>query len=157
MKKLLGIVVLGFLFSGNANSKQVDLSCEISKFFAKELVLEEEKQIPLSKIDKRYLKKVTISFDMDKQEFLGSNLIYPDEYKKVLFTDDEIYFMTKGFKNKEDLFYYDTRLNRISGELTRTVKATETYVKQQLEANGKPILGWKRTQVYQCKVVDRLL
>ena len=105
MKKLLGIVVLGLLLSGNANSKQVDLSCEISKFFAKELVLEDEKQIPLSKVDKRYLKKVTISFDMDKQEFLGSNLIYPDEYKKVLFTDDEIYFMTKGFKNKEDLFY----------------------------------------------------
>ena len=117
----------------------------------------DEQQIPLSKVDPMYLGKVSILFDMENKKFLGSNLIYPIEYKSVLFTEDEIYFMTKGFKNNEDYFYYDTRLNRMTGELTRVTRVTESVVKDRLKKKKDDAgWGWKQTQVYQCKVVDKL-
>lgn len=117
----------------------------------------DEQQIPRSKLDPTYLRKISISFDMENEKFLGSNLIFPTEYKSVLFTEDEIYFMTKGFKDNEDYFYYDTRLNRMTGELTRVTKVTESVVKDRLEKKKDDTgWGWKQTQVYQCKVVDKL-
>ena len=94
---------------------------------------------------------------MENEKFLGSNLIFPIEYKSVLFTEDVIYFMTKGFKNNEDYFYYDTRLNRMTGELTRVTRVTESVVKDRLKKKKDDAgWGWKQTQVYQCKVVDKL-
>ena len=117
----------------------------------------DEKQIPLSKVDPIYLGKVTLSFDMENEKFLGSNLIFPTEYKSVLFTDEEIYFITKGFKDNEDYFYYDTRLNRMTGELTRVTKVTESVVKSRLKnKEADAYWGYKQTQVYQCKVVNKL-
>ena len=158
MKKLLGIVVLGLLLSGNAISKEVNLTCKLSKYFFKESVLKDEKQVPLSKVDPIDLKTVTLSFDMDKKEFLGSNLIWPIEYKSVLFTEEEIYFLTKGYKDNNNVFYYDTRLNRLTGELTRMIQVTEKAIKKQLETNSNAPsgFGWKQTLIYQCKVVDKL-
>ena len=118
---------------------------------------QDEQQIPLSKVDPTYLGKVSLSFDMENEKFLGSNYIFPGEYKSVLFTDDEIYFMTKGFKDNEEVFYYDTRLNRMTGELTRVIRVTESYVKSRLKIKDADTgWGWKQTQVYQCKVVDKL-
>jgi len=35
MKKLLGILVLGLLLSGNAYAKEVTLICELKKFYEK--------------------------------------------------------------------------------------------------------------------------
>ena len=157
MKKILSIIVLGLLFTSNAYSKEVNLSCDLSKFFTKKYTLQDDQQIPLSKVDPMYLGKVSISFDMENEKFLGSNLILPIEYKSVLFTEGEIYFMTKGFKDNKDYFYYDTRLNRMTGELTRVTRVTEHVVKMRLKKKKDDAYwGWKQTQVYQCKVVDKL-
>ena len=59
-------------------------------FLLENIRLQDEQQIPLSKVDPMYLGKVSISFDMENKKFLGSNLIFPIEYKSVLFTEDEI-------------------------------------------------------------------
>ena len=129
MKINVLIFCLVFIFTSNAYSKEVNLSCDLSKFFTRKYMTSDEQQIPRSKLDPTYLRKVSISFDMENEKFLGSNLIFLTEYKSVLFTEDEIYFMTKGFKDNEDYFYYDTRLNRMTGELTRVTKVTESVVK----------------------------
>jgi len=145
--------------ASKVKSKEVNLSCDISKFFTRKYMLDDEKQIPLSKLQPSYLKKVTLSFDMDNEKFLGSNLIYPNEYKSVLFSqiEDVIYFMTKGFKNNEDIYYFDTRLNRMTGELTRVTRVTESYVKSKLKTpDADTGWGWQQTEVYQCKEVDKL-
>ena len=151
------IFFLLFIFSSNTYSKEINLSCDLSKFFMKEYLTQDEKQIPLSKVDPTYLKKVSLSFDIENKKFLGSNLIFPGEYKSVLFTDEEIYFMSKGFKDKESYFYYDSRLNRLTGELTRVIRVTERVIKERLEKK-KPNagLGFKQTEVYQCKAIDKL-
>ena len=151
------IFCLVFIFTSNAYSKEVNLSCDLSKFFTRKYMTSDEQQIPRSKLDPTYLRKISISFDMENEKFLGSNLIFPTEYKSVLFTEDEIYFMTKGFKDNEDYFYYDTRLNRMTGELTRVTRVTESVVKDRLKKKKDDAYwGWKQTQVYQCKVVDKL-
>jgi hypothetical protein len=157
MKKILIIFCLFFIFSSNVYSKEVNLSCDLSKFFTRQYMTQDEQQIPLSKVEPTYLGKVSLSFDMENEKFLGSNLIFPTEYKSVLFTDEEIYFITKGFKDNEEVFYYDTRLNRMTGELTRVTRVTESYVKSRLKIKDADTgWGWKQTQVYQCKVVDKL-
>lgn len=157
MKINILISFLLFIFSSNAYSKEVNLSCDLSKFFTRKYMTSDEQQIPLSKVDPAYLGKVSLSFDMENKKFLGSNLIFPREYKSVLFTDEEIYFMSKGFKTTESYFYYDSRLNRLTGELTRVTRVTESVVKERLKKkNADPGLGFKQTQVYQCKVVDKL-
>ena len=158
MKKLLSILVLSLLFGGSAYAREVNLSCELAKYFFKEAVLSDERQIPLSKVDPIDLRTATLSFDMEKEEFLDSNLIFPMEYKNVLFTDDEIYFITKGSKDNNNVFYYDTRLNRLTGEMTRIIRVTENAIKKRLEENPDEFtgLGWKQTLVYHCKVVDKL-
>ena len=157
MKINVLIFCLVFIFTSNAYSKEVNLSCDLSKFFTRKYMTSDEQQIPRSKLDPTYLRKISISFDMENEKFLGSNLIFPTEYKSVLFTEDEIYFMTKGFKDNEDYFYYDTRLNRTTGELTRVTRVTESVVKDRLKKKKDDAYwGWKQTQVYQCKVVDKL-
>jgi hypothetical protein len=75
MKKILSILVLCLLFGGSCYAKEVNLSCELTKYFFKEAVLSDEKQIPLSKVDPIDLKTATLSFDMEKKEFLNSNLM----------------------------------------------------------------------------------
>ena len=82
-------------------------------------------------------------------------MIYPDEYKSVIFSDDEIFFVTKGFQNNKDPFYYDTRLNRLSGELTRIIKVTESHIQTLLKIPNARI-GFEQKEIYQCKVVDKL-
>tara|TARA_Y100000768_G_scaffold384188_1_gene367742 strand:+ start:710 stop:1189 length:480 start_codon:yes stop_codon:yes gene_type:complete len=155
MKKLSLYVFLVLMVCGQAFAKEVNLSCELSKYFIKESVLSDTNQIPLSTLDASQLAKVTISFDIDNEKFLGSNLIGPTEYKSVLFTDDEIYFMTKGWED-DNIFYYDTRLNRLTGELTRTIQPTKKYLKSQLKIENGTRMGYKLSKVYQCKVVDKL-
>ena len=157
MKKILTILITSLLWCNIGYSKEVNLSCDLSKFYTRKYMTSDEQQKPLSKVDPMYLKKVSILFDMENKKFLGSNLIFPTEYKSVLFTEDEIYFMTKGFKDNKDYFYYDTRLNRTTGELTRVTRVTEHVVKMRLKKKKDDAYwGWKQTQVYQCKVVDKL-
>ena len=103
MKKLLSIIIVSLLLSANVYSKEINLSCDLSKFLTKKFFFKDLKQIPLSQVDSTYLKKVTLSFDLENEKFLGSNLIYGNEYKSVLFTDDEIFFMTKGYKDNKDI------------------------------------------------------
>jgi hypothetical protein len=156
MKKILSIIILSLLFGGNGYAKEVNLSCELSKYFIKESVLSDTKQIPLSTLDASQLAKVTISFDIDNEKFLGSNLIWPTEYKSVIFTGDEILFVTKGWED-DNVFYYTTRLNRLNGELTRTTQPTRDYLNGQPK-NKKNFtdLGFILSKVYQCKVVNKL-
>ena len=144
------------MFGGNGYAKEVNLSCELSKYFIKESVLSDTKQIPLSTLDASQLAKVTISFDIDNEKFLGSNLIWPTEYKSVIFTGDEILFVTKGWED-DNVFYYTTRLNRLNGELTRTTQPTRDYLNGQPK-NKKNFtdLGFILSKVYQCKVVNKL-
>ena len=157
MKKLLGIVVLGLLFGNSAYTKEINLSCELSKYIEKKGVLTDEQQIPLSKVNASDLKKFTLSFDMENEKFLGSNLIGPNEYKNVLFSslDNMIYFMTKGYK-ADDITYYDTRLDRLTGELIRTIQPTEKFLRSQFENTGTAEIGYKQTKIYQCELVKKL-
>jgi len=157
MKKLLLVLVFSLLALNVANAKEVNLSCELSKFFTREFTLGDDKQTPLSQLDPNYLEKKTIVFDVEREKFLGSNLILRNEYKSVLFTEEEIYFKTKGFSNNKNSLFWDTRLNRITGELTRVTRPTESYIKARLKmADARTYLGWKQTEIYQCKVVDKL-
>ena len=155
MKKTSIICFLFFLLTSNSFSKEVNLSCNLSHFFKKENVLDDLQQIPLSKVGSSYLQKVTLSFNVENKKFLNSNLIYPDEYKSVIFSDDEIFFVTKGFQNNKDPFYYDTRLNRLSGELTRIIKVTESRIQALLKTPNAHI-GFEQKEIYQCKVVNKL-
>ena len=159
MRKIILIALFSLILISNKSfSKEVNLSCDLSKFFTRKYMTQDEQQIPLSKVDPIDLRTATLSFDMEKKEFLDSNLIFPMEYRNVLFTDDEIYFITKGSKNNDNVFYYDTRLNRITGEMTRMIQVTENAIKKRLEnnSNGPTGFGWKQTLIYQCKVVDKL-
>jgi hypothetical protein len=63
--------------------------------------------------------------------------------------------MTKGWED-DNIFYYDTRLNRLTGELTRTIQPTKKYLKSQLKIENGTRMGYKLSKVYQCKVVDKL-
>ena len=85
------------------------------------------------------------------------NLIYPNEYKSVTFSslDNMIYFMTKGYK-ADDITYYDTRLDRLTGELIRVMRPTEKFLKAQFENTGKAEIGYEQTKIYQCKLVEKL-
>ncbi len=49
-----------------------------------------------------------------------------------------------------------TRLNRLTGELTRTIQPTKKYLKSQLKIENGTRMGYKLSKVYQCKVVDKL-
>ena len=157
MKKLLLTIIFGFLLIESAYAKEVNLSCELSKYIEKRWALAEEVQTPLSKVSAVDLKKLTLSFDMENERFLGSNLIGPDEYKSVTFSslDNMIYFMTKGYQ-ADDITYYDTRLDRLTGELTRTIRPTEKFLKAQFENTGKAEIGYEQTKIYQCKLVEKL-
>ena len=68
MKKLLSIIILGLLFTTSANAKEINLSCELSKYIEKKGVLSDEQQIPLSKVNASDLKKFTLSFDMENEK-----------------------------------------------------------------------------------------
>ena len=157
MKKILGIIVLSLLLNGSAYAKEVNLSCELSKYIVKRWALAEEVQTPLSKVSAADLKKLTLSFDMENERFLGSNLIGPNEYKSVTFSslDNMIYFMTKGYK-ADDITYYDTRLDRLTGELIRVMRPTEKFLQGQFENTGKAEIGYEQTKIYQCKLVEKL-
>ena len=155
MKNVIITFCLLFSFANISFSKEVNLSCNLSHFFKKENVLDDLQQIPLSKVESNYLQKVTLSFNVENKKFLNSNLIYPDEYKSVIFSDDEIFFVTKGFQNNKDPFYYDTRLNRLSGELTRIIKVTESRIQALLKIPNAHI-GFEQKEIYQCKVVNKL-
>ena len=157
MKNVIITFCLLFSFANISFSKEVNLSCDLSHFFTKKNVMDDLQQIPLSKLESKYLTKLTLSFDVENKKFLKSNLIYTNEYKSIIFDDDEIFFITKGFYNNKDSFYYDTRLNRLSGELIRVTKVTESYVRRKLEIpNADTGFGWEQKKVYQCKLVDKL-
>ena len=157
MKKIILIILFSLiLIQTKSFSKEVNLSCDLSSFFIKKNFVTDEVKIPLDKVEPIYLNKVTIKFDMENEEFLGSNLIFPNEYKKVLFSEDEIYFLTKGIDD-DSASFYDTRLNRVTGELTRIVQPTKALLRKQLEnTDGSTDGGFKQTEIYQCKVVDKL-
>tara|TARA_R110000803_G_scaffold195571_1_gene258833 strand:- start:92 stop:568 length:477 start_codon:yes stop_codon:yes gene_type:complete len=157
MKKLLLTIFFGFLLIESAYAKEVNLSCELSKYIEKRWALAEEVQTPLSKVSAADLKKLTLSFDMENERFLGSNLIGPNEYKSVTFSslDNMIYFMTKGYK-ADDITYYDTRLDRLTGELIRVMRPTEKFLQGQFENTGKAEIGYEQTKIYQCKLVEKL-
>lgn len=157
MKKIILAIFFLIFFSNVSYSKEVNLSCDLSSFFIKKSFVTDEVQIPLDKVDAVYLNKVTLKFDVDNKIFLGSNLITSDEYKEVLFTDEEIFFLTKGVDDEDHFAFYDTRLNRLNGQLTRIMQPTKAYLRKQLEKKDGPTSGgFKQTEIYQCKVVDKL-
>ena len=156
MRKFILILVVGLLLSGNAYTKETNIECDLSKYTVMEDDINNSKQIPLSALDpSQRERKVTIIFDLDNEKFLGSSLIGKTEYKKVLFTDDKIYFVTKGFKST-DIMYYDTILDRLTGELIRTIKPTKKYLQiiSEYEIDNGTSLAYEQTTVYQCKVMD---
>ena len=157
MKKLLSILVFSLLGLNVANAKEVNLSCELSKYIEKRWALAEEIQTPLSKVNASDLKKFTISFDIENEKFLGSTLIGANEYKSVLFSslDNMIYFITKGHK-ADDISYYDTRLDRLTGELIRVMRPTEKFLQGQFENTGTAEVGYELTKIYQCKLIEKL-
>ena len=57
MKKILLVLVFSLLALNVANAKEVNLSCELSKFFTREYTLGDDKQTPLSQLDSDYLEK----------------------------------------------------------------------------------------------------
>ena len=72
MKKLF-IFFLILIINSSVNAKEVNLACELSKFFTKKYMMEDLKQVPLSKLEPTNLKKVTLALAMDNKKFLGSN------------------------------------------------------------------------------------
>ena len=47
-----------------------------------------------------------------------------------------IYFMNKGYK-ADDITYYDTRLDKLTGELLRIMRPTEKFLRGQFENTEK--------------------
>ncbi|WP_440654872.1 hypothetical protein [Candidatus Pelagibacter sp. HIMB1506] len=157
MRKIILITLISIiLIPTKSFSKEVNLSCDLSSFFIKKNFVTDEVKIPLDKVKPHYLEKVTIKFDMEKEKFLGSNLIYQDEFRDVLFSEEEIYFLTKGIDD-DHFAFYDTRLNRLTGQLTRITQPTKSLIKEQLKnTDGPTDGGFKQTEIYQCKVIDKL-
>jgi hypothetical protein len=146
MKKLLGIIALGLLLSGNAYAKEVTLICELKKFYEKRDSTSQKIQIPLNELDLILLEKQYLVLDFDKRKLIkSSSFIILSDYKKLNFTDDALYFKGHGQDTKN---FSDTNaiLNRFTGELEMHMKSTKALYEVL-----KTEEGYEMDRLYQCK------
>ena len=111
MKKLLGILVLGLLWCNVGFAKSTFIVCELKKYFVRENAMVDTVQKPLNKVDPTYLNKETLTFDFEKKVFLGTSMGWNGANMYHL-DSNEAYF-----KEVEEAFIYEVKLNRITGEL----------------------------------------
>ena len=111
MKKLLGIVVLALLWCNVGVAKSTFIVCELKKFFVSENAMVDIVQKPLNKVDPTYLNKETLTFDFEKKVFLGTSMGWNGANMYHL-SPNEAYF-----KEVEEAFIYEVKLNRLTGEL----------------------------------------
>jgi hypothetical protein len=148
MKKLLGIMVLGLLLSGNAYAKETTLICELKKFYEKRDRTSQKVQIPLNELDLIVLEKEYLVLDFDKKKLIkSSSFIILSDYKKLNFTDDALYFKGHG-QDTRHLFDTNANLNRFTGELEINMKSTKALY----EGTGSSYKGdYEMDRLYQCK------
>ena len=114
MKKLLGIVVLAFLYSGNAYSEEIILNCE---FDQGHIVWGDGEIEFINNTNPVKPTNKTLRINSKKKElFKRVDDISPIDKNRVLWTDKEI----KWFYNS-NILSIDTNLNRYTGSLVESV------------------------------------
>ena len=111
MKKLLWMIFVMVFWSNVGLAKPTFIVCELKKYIVRENAKIDEVQIPLNKVDSTYLNKETLTFDFEKKVFLGTSMGWNGANMYHL-SPNEAYF-----KEVEEAFIYEVKLNRITGEL----------------------------------------
>ena len=121
MKKLLSILVLGFLLSGNAYAEEITFNCKFINWVEykpmDEIIKTKKDLSPDITMDKQ----ITFEKVSETEIFvLKTSFIYPviKDKIKVSFVDDDLIFSFRENENFTTSFF----LNRVSGELIRRVK-----------------------------------
>ena len=109
-KRFLWIMVM-VLWSNVGLAKPTVIVCELKKYIVRENEKIDEVQIPLNKVDSTYLNKETLTFDFEKKVFLGTSMGWNGANVYHL-DSNEAYF-----KEVEEVFIYEVKLNRLTGEL----------------------------------------
>ena len=92
MKKLLGIVVLSLLLSGNAYTQETALICELKKFFSRKNLVSKQIETPLNQVDPIYISKQYLVLDIDKKEYIkSSSFIFTTDYNSISILLGQIY------------------------------------------------------------------
>ena len=150
MRKLLGIVVLGLLIPLNAFSKETSLQCDLKKYLKKETLLQDKKQVPMSEVPESFKNKEFLVLDFDNKKYINSSkFIFPMDYKSFNFSEDSVHFIGYG-PGTENYFYYNSILNRYTGELTTIIKPSKIVQKK------KPTeAGFELNLIYQCELTKK--
>ena len=110
MKKLLGVVVLCLMLSGNAYSEKVFLNCEFINGS-----LDDLKNNTSEKID--YSEDVTIDLDLKKNKVLDGPHLGADSNPFIYDDEDEISWQHQ-FGTTDNGMLHSVNLNRRNGGLT---------------------------------------
>ena len=137
MKKLLGIIVLGLLLSGNGFAEDIVLNCEFDKG---------------TRVETKYDTETKLENISDEAIILSSeynDIIeapWHDDYER--WTDTHVkwtYWTADGFAQ------YETSLNRLSGRMDTT-----HFLKFPIRTGEKEHVFWYYDMSYKCKKSDKL-
>ena len=146
MKKLLGIVVLGLLLSGNAYTQETALICELKKYFSRKNLVSKQMETPLNQVDPIYISKQYLVLDFDKKKYIkSSSFIFPTDYQRYTFNDEAVYFVGHG-PDTENYFHTSAVLNRYTGELEIKTQTSKAVAKRDPSQGG-----YKQLLIYECE------
>ena len=146
MKKLLGIVVLGLLLSGNAYTQETALICELKKYFSRKNLVSKQIETPLNQVDSIYISKQYLVLDFDKKEYIkSSSFIFPTDYQRYTFSDEAVYFVGHG-PDTENYFHTSAVLNRYTGELEIKTQTSNAVAKRDPSQGG-----YRQLLIYECE------
>ena len=138
MKKILGILVMALLWCNVGVAKPTFIVCELKKYMVRENAFKDEVQTPLNKVDSTYLSKETLTFDFEKKVFLGTSMGWNGANMYHL-DSNEAYF-----KEVEEAFIHEVRLNRRTGELKVQTRLNPTFKIRDSS------IGFFQTLIYDC-------
>ena len=136
-KRFLWIMVM-VLWSNVGLAKPTVIVCELKKYIVRENEKIDEVQIPLNKVDSTYLNKETLTFDFEKKVFLGTSMGWNGANMYHL-DSNEAYF-----KEVEEAFIHEVRLNRRTGELKVQTRLNPTFKIRDSS------IGFFQTLIYDC-------
>ena len=111
MKKILGIVVLSLLLSGNAYTQETALICELKKYFSRKNLVSKQIETPLNQVDAIYISKQYLVLDFDKKDneyvdifinFIDNNenIVYAKKGSIISNNNQHNFKLSDGFKIK---------------------------------------------------------
>ena len=146
MKKLLGIIVLGLLLSGNVLAKETNILCEFQAGYWSDINSEDPNNLDWKNGDilkgESGTENALLILDFDKEIIIQADGFYiHGEDKECCFDDDYVY---GSDSNNNDTITNKFKLNRISGQLetSYTVRLSKKH-------------GTSRKKSYTCKKINK--